>query len=210
MAGEPELSAGSGGEWVLYLQQSLNHHYQQQVIAESGDFDDALTGVVRHFQRQQGLDPTGVADVLTWQALTGDAAVTRYRWPETPVAAAAVQADGAVVELALTLTGELADLAAADELLADLTVDLTAGPPALTGPAFLQGTPALADGATLESTGDCHLDGVWYRLTVTVPPGPAGDPPDSVAGWLQHHEAILVSAGVVALTATAGPVEVDG
>jgi peptidoglycan hydrolase-like protein with peptidoglycan-binding domain len=69
MVSEPELRAGSGGEWVLYLQQSLNHHYRQQVVDESGSFDDALAGVVRHFQRQRGIEPSGVADATTWLAL---------------------------------------------------------------------------------------------------------------------------------------------
>ncbi|HEY0452630.1 peptidoglycan-binding domain-containing protein [Actinophytocola sp.] len=74
MASEPELRTGGSGEWVLYLQQSLNHHYRQSVTAESGEFDAALEAVVRHFQRQQGLRPTGVADAPTWATLTGTAA----------------------------------------------------------------------------------------------------------------------------------------
>jgi len=74
MANEPELRTGVSGEWVLYLQQTLNHHYQQTVTAESGEFDAALESVVRHFQRQQGLEPDGVVTAATWAAVTGDAA----------------------------------------------------------------------------------------------------------------------------------------
>ena len=73
MANEPELRSGVSSEWVLYLQQTLNHHYQQTVTAESGTFDEALESVVQHFQRQQGLPATGGADAATWAALTGDA-----------------------------------------------------------------------------------------------------------------------------------------
>lgn len=72
MANEPELRAGVSSEWVLYLQQTLNHHYQQTVTAESGEFDEALESVVRHFQGQQGLPDTGVVDAATWSALTGE------------------------------------------------------------------------------------------------------------------------------------------
>ncbi|GAB3459431.1 peptidoglycan-binding domain-containing protein [Actinophytocola sediminis] len=74
MANEPELGAGVSGDWVSYLQQTLNHHYQQTVTAESGTFDEALESVVRHFQTQQGLPATGVVDAATWAALTGEAA----------------------------------------------------------------------------------------------------------------------------------------
>lgn len=132
MASEPELRLGGSGEWVLYLRQSLNHHYRQSVIAESGEFDAALDAVLRHFQRQQGIAPTGVVDAATWAALTDTAApagdavrgtaaypaaipapyladgasALRYHWPAIPVASAAVDVGAALVELALTLTGE--------------------------------------------------------------------------------------------------------
>jgi hypothetical protein len=76
MANEPELRPGVSSEWVLYLQQTLNHHYQQTVTAESGEFDAALESVVQHFQGQQGLEPTGVVDAATWAALTDAGART--------------------------------------------------------------------------------------------------------------------------------------
>jgi hypothetical protein len=76
MANEPELRSGVSSEWVLYLQQTLNHHYQQTVCAENGEFDDALESVVRHFQGQQGLPGTGVVDAATWAALTGESATS--------------------------------------------------------------------------------------------------------------------------------------
>ena len=189
MASEPELRTGDGGEWVLYLQQTLNHHYRQQVTAESGEFDAALAGVVRHFQAQQGLPETGDVDTATWQALSG----TQYRWPDEPVATAEVTADSTVVRLELTLTCEVG--AGGVYALADLTVDLTADPPVLacTGATFIPGFPeAVADG--VEYTGTCALpgaaDATGYVLAVT------GDP-DS---WL--------AAGTVALPATTGLVEV--
>ncbi|GAB1512744.1 peptidoglycan-binding domain-containing protein [Actinophytocola sp. KF-1] len=197
MAGEPELRAGDGGEWVLYLQQSLNHHYQQQVIAESGEFDAALDGVVRHFQAQQGIDADGVVDAVTWQALTG----TRYRWPDGPVATAEVRTAEFVVHLALTLTGEAVDA------LADLTVEGLATEPVLVSPGatFLPGTAELVGGTTVEFSGTCALpgaaDATGYVLAVTVDPAPEAT---SVAEWL----ACLTDVGAVALPVTAGLEEV--
>ena len=185
MASEPELRTGDGGEWVLYLQQSLNHHYRQQVTAESGEFDAALAGAVRHFQAQQGLPATGDVDTATWQALTG----TRYRWPDEPVATVELTVGGTVE---LTLTGEVG---AGVEALADLTVDLAADPPVLscTGATFIPGFPeVVADG--VEYTGTCALpgaaDATGYVLTIT------GEPD------------VWRTAGTVALPATAGLVEV--
>ena len=32
-----ELKAGASSEWVFYLQQMLNHHYQQTVVEENGN-----------------------------------------------------------------------------------------------------------------------------------------------------------------------------
>lgn len=204
MAGEPELRAGDGGEWVLYLQQSLNHHYQQQVTAESGEFDAALDGAVRHFQSQQGIEPAGVVDATTWQALTG----TRYRWPDEPAATAEVRVGDVVVHLALTLTGEAEN----GEALADLTVhDLATDPPTLacTGATFLPGTATLVGPARVEFTGTCALpgaaDATGYTLTVTVAPAA---PATSLAEWLASHADPLTAAGTVALPATAGLEEV--
>lgn len=194
MASEPELRAGDGGEWVLYLQQSLNHHYRQQVTAESGEFDAALAGVVRHFQSQLGLPATGDVDTVTWHALTG----VRHRWPDEPVATAELTVGDAVVLVALTLTGE----ARADgaDALADLTADLAADPPGLacTGATFLPGTATRAGADGAEYTGTCALpgaaDATGYVLTVTVTPA------DGEGAW---H-----AAGTVALPVTAGVVEV--
>jgi hypothetical protein len=203
MAGEPELRAGDGGEWVLYLQQSLNHHYRQQVTAESGEFDAALDGAVRHFQAQQDIDPTGVVDAATWQALTG----TRYRWPDAPVASTEVRTDDVVVYLALTLTGE----AVGEDVLGDLAVaDLATDPPTLTctGATFLPG-PATLTGATAEFTGTCALPGAAdmtdYVLAVTVDPA---TPATSLTEWLAWHAAPLTAVGAVALPVTAGLEEV--
>lgn len=206
MASEPELRVGDGGEWVLYLQQSLNHHYRQQVTAESGEFDAALDGTVRHFQSQQGIEPTGVADTTTWQALTG----ARYRWPDEPVATTEVRAGDVVVRLALTLTGEVS--ATGGDALADLTIhELATDPPAIacTGATFLPGTATLVDATGVEYAGTCALagadDSTYYVLALTTDPAtPAG----SVAEWLAWHADPLTEAGPVALPATTGLVEV--
>jgi peptidoglycan hydrolase-like protein with peptidoglycan-binding domain len=184
MAGEPELRSGSGGEWVLYLQQTLNHHYQQQVTEETGDYDTALESVVQHFQRQQGLEPTGVVDVATWGVLTGEAAPPTYVWPDEPIAAATVDVDGGVVELRLTLTGE------APAGVPTVTVDL---PATLTSAEVSFGQPEQrpVDDTCVELVGACHLLGAEapgeYRLTLTVTDGlaPAHE-------WLTTTEPVSV------------------
>ncbi len=177
MASEPELRSGSGGEWVLYLQQTLNHHYQQQVTEESGEFDTALESVVQHFQRQQGLEPTGVVDVTTWGVLTGEVAPPSYVWPDEPIAAATVDADGGVVELRLTLTGVAP--AGVPSVTVDLPAAALASGEASFGTAFVQEVGATC----VELVGACHLAGAAepgeYRLTVTVTDGLA-----PAAEWL--------------------------
>lgn len=169
MAGEPELRSGSGGEWVLYLQQTLNHHYQQQVIEESGEFDAALESVVSHFQRQQGLEPTGVVDVTTWGVLTGEAAPVGYVWPDEPVAAATVDAEGGVAELRLTLTGE------APAGVPTVMVDLPACALSSAEVSFGAAAVVPVDESCVELVGACHHAGATdpgeYRLTVTVTDG---------------------------------------
>jgi hypothetical protein len=183
MASEPELRSGSGGEWVLYLQQTLNHHYQQQVIEESGEFDTALESVVQHFQRQQGLEPTGVVDVTTWGVLTGEAAPPSYVWPDEPIAAATVDADGGVVELRLTLTG------AAPGAVPAVAVDLCSATFTLASAeaSFGAAVPSPVDDTCVELVGACHLLGAaepgGYRLTVTVTDGLA-----PAAEWLAVAE----------------------
>jgi hypothetical protein len=240
MASEPELRSGSGGEWVLYLQQSINHHYQQQVIDESGAFDAALEGVVQHFQRQQSLEPTGVVDGDTWLALTGGASAVpeqrqspdvQYRWPDAPVAAASVDAGEAVVDVELTLVGEVtvsfpADAGevrvALDGFAAGLTVDdLGSGAPLITAPdaVFVPDAAAPLDASRIEFTGACHFDrsaagdavvtgAVGYRLAVTVVPHtPPAEPStiDTADEWLAHHTRDLTSAGAVLLVAAVEP-----
>jgi hypothetical protein len=70
-SGGPDLSQGDSGEWVSYLQQMLNHYYQQSVVPESGDFDETTANTVQHFRQQSGLaDGTGV-DTELWEALLG-------------------------------------------------------------------------------------------------------------------------------------------
>lgn len=226
MANEPELRSGVSSEWVLYLQQTLNHHYQQTVTAESGEFDEALESVVRHFQGQQGLPATGVVDAATWAALTGEAAPTghaeaqqahgtegahghdadglastgvhadqvpasfmeggapalKYSWPDIPIAEAVIDVGAALVELALTLTGEstvsfpnglagatvdhnglsLSAGQALDGLTNQISVgDLGSDNPSLSaavGTEFLQVSASPLTPNKIEFSGSCHLD----------------------------------------------------
>jgi hypothetical protein len=54
---------------VNYLQQMLNHHYQQTVVDENGSFDDATASAVAHFRTQNGLTDGSSVDVQFWDTL---------------------------------------------------------------------------------------------------------------------------------------------
>lgn len=71
MANEPDLQPGISSEWVSYLQQMLNHHYQQTVVEENGSFDDATASAVTHFRDQNGLPGGSHVDSQFWDALLG-------------------------------------------------------------------------------------------------------------------------------------------
>lgn len=70
MANEPDLQPGQSSAWVTYLQQLLNHHYQQTVVAESGTFDDTTANTVQHFRQQNSLGGGPTVDATVWAALT--------------------------------------------------------------------------------------------------------------------------------------------
>ncbi len=216
MASEPELRSGSSGEWVLYLQQSINHHYQQPVIAEDGDFDAALEAVVRHFQRQQDLAPTGSVDGDTWLALTGGASAVpeqrpsvRYTWPDVPVAAATVDVGDTVVELALTLTGDTvvtfppgadpaeaapAAGAALDGFAGGLSVADLESSPALSavGTEFAPPAADFVDAGRVEFAGACEL--------AYTTPTALGDA--EVTGSLGYRLAVAVAAAAPEIDST--------
>lgn len=71
MSGEPDLGPGVSSEWVSYLQQMLNHHYQQTVVDENGTYDDATASAVAHFRTQNGLADGSTVDAKFWNALLG-------------------------------------------------------------------------------------------------------------------------------------------
>ncbi|HET9141634.1 DUF3238 domain-containing protein [Actinophytocola sp.] len=69
MAGEPDLSPGQSSEWVQYLQRMLNQHYQQSVVPENGEFDEATANAVEHFRSQNGLGGGSHVDSAVWGRL---------------------------------------------------------------------------------------------------------------------------------------------
>ncbi|WP_156892981.1 papain-like cysteine protease family protein [Actinokineospora enzanensis] len=73
MADEPDLAPGDSSEWVAYLQQMLNHHYQQTVVPETGDFDTTTAGAVQHFAGQNDLSSDDHVDSAFWDCLLGRA-----------------------------------------------------------------------------------------------------------------------------------------
>lgn len=67
----PDLAPGESSEWVLYLQQMINHHYQQAVVPESGAFDETTASAVSHFREQNGLAAGHTVDSSVWNRLAG-------------------------------------------------------------------------------------------------------------------------------------------
>lgn len=65
----PDLHPGESSEWVLYLQQMVNHHYQQSVVPESGEFDETTANAVSHFRDQNGLGDGSTVDSSVWDKL---------------------------------------------------------------------------------------------------------------------------------------------
>jgi peptidoglycan hydrolase-like protein with peptidoglycan-binding domain len=68
MADEPRLEQGQDGEWVQYLQQTLEHQ-GFACGAVDGQFGDVLADAVRQFQSDRGLTADGVVDDDMWDAL---------------------------------------------------------------------------------------------------------------------------------------------
>jgi peptidoglycan hydrolase-like protein with peptidoglycan-binding domain len=72
MAGEPTLRSGDTGDWVVYLQQLLEH----LGIASGfvlGVFDEITSTAVRLAQQQHSLTTSGYCDEATWAALVARA-----------------------------------------------------------------------------------------------------------------------------------------
>lgn len=69
MPDEPDLHHGASSEWVTYLQQLLNHYYRQQVVVETGYYDDTTGEAVRHFREQNGLPESTAMDTECWTVL---------------------------------------------------------------------------------------------------------------------------------------------
>lgn len=72
MADQPRLERGQEGEWVTYLEQTLGYQGIDVGTAD-GTFDESLEAAVKQFQEQHDLEPDGVVDEQTWQALLGGA-----------------------------------------------------------------------------------------------------------------------------------------
>jgi len=63
----PELSAGSRGDPVLWMQEHLATAVPAQET--TGSFDSTTAANLRAFQTAHGIPPSGVTDAATWQAL---------------------------------------------------------------------------------------------------------------------------------------------
>ncbi len=64
----PVLKQGAQGEWVTFLQDSLNGCGCSPLDLD-GDFGTQTLSVVNQFQRKQGLSATGVVDAATWEEI---------------------------------------------------------------------------------------------------------------------------------------------
>lgn len=69
MPDNPQLSRGSSGEWVTYLQQALEFAGHSPGAAD-GSFGERTESAVRQFQEARGLTVDGVVGPATWDALT--------------------------------------------------------------------------------------------------------------------------------------------
>ena len=75
----PELDRGAAGDLVVWAQEHL---------AGGGWFDDEISGqyglltsrAVREFQGDNGLEPTGILDPLSWRKLLASAEPVTARW----------------------------------------------------------------------------------------------------------------------------------
>ncbi len=64
------LQMGADGELVVALQRTLNARIKPSPgIGVDGDFGPETDGAVKRFQKQEGLEPTGIVDADTWKAL---------------------------------------------------------------------------------------------------------------------------------------------
>ncbi len=63
----PVLARGSSGDLVVWAQEHLRGAGRHLPV--TGYFGDQTERAVRNFQRDAGLDPTGVIDATTWRAL---------------------------------------------------------------------------------------------------------------------------------------------
>lgn len=70
--GKP-ISAGSEGEYVVYIQDALNAFLKKlgsTPLPSNGKFDEKTLTALKEFQKLVGLNPDGIADEDTWEALT--------------------------------------------------------------------------------------------------------------------------------------------
>jgi len=65
--GWPPLTRGNKGDQVVWLQQHLASF--DPAVTVTSSFDAATDTALRNLQTAKGLEPTGVTDALTWQAL---------------------------------------------------------------------------------------------------------------------------------------------
>lgn len=64
------LQMGADGDLVVALQRTLNARVEPSPgIGADGDFGPETEGIVKRFQKQKGLEPTGIVDAETWKAL---------------------------------------------------------------------------------------------------------------------------------------------
>jgi len=64
----PELTSGAQGDWVAYLQRLLDYAGYGP-LAASAEFDASTSAALTSFQVGHGIDPLGVANQVTWEAL---------------------------------------------------------------------------------------------------------------------------------------------
>ncbi|GLZ42966.1 peptidoglycan-binding domain-containing protein [Actinokineospora sp. NBRC 105648] len=183
MADEPVLHPGTSSDWVLYLQQLLNQHYQQSVVDENGAFDEATENAVRHLRQQNGLPNDSTVDDEVWSVLTAQSSQSSQ---STQASQSATTSGDGGHDGGGNNGAEGND--AGGEPAAESTDRYLTGEEATAADSVFQGT--LDTGPIVLSEGGILAVGGYARTLpdhVTFPDGTLSHPPSGFMHWLMHE-----------------------
>jgi peptidoglycan hydrolase-like protein with peptidoglycan-binding domain len=105
----PVLKQGSKGDWVVCLQNALNH-LGYGPLTSDGNFGPKTTDVIKKFQKNLGLQADGIVGEKTWLAIDKQATAQGWEpsWPttqKTDTDTSVGQLNQAILKAALNLRG---------------------------------------------------------------------------------------------------------